>query len=106
MDSKNAKPSLHLSIGTKIEVRKGPYRFEITVTGLSQRRGNAEAAKHLYQESPASIRVREEVSNRIRADRAMMPKGFTSGGRPTKKQRRELMALKEAYVNKPTNGEE
>lgn len=105
VESKNAKASLQISIGAKVEIRKGPYRFLLTVTGLKDRRGNADAAKLLFEESPESIRAREEVSNRIRADRAMMPSGFTSGGRPTKKQRRELMALKEAYVNKPDPNE-
>lgn len=98
--SKTAKPSLMLTLGVEVELRKGPFRYQLVVTSLSDRRGNAERAQTLYKESSQSERARENIRNRLRVDRAMMPKGFSSSGRPTKKQRRELMALKEAYIKK------
>lgn len=98
MEGRSVKSSQAVRVGDLIVVRKGAFRFHIEVNALADKRGNAESAKELYTESDESIRTREEIQNRLKADRAMAPKGIV-GGRPTKKQRRDLMALKESYLS-------
>jgi ribosome-associated heat shock protein Hsp15 len=94
IDGARAKPSHQVSPGVQIEVRKGAYRFDVEVKALAEKRGSAEQAAELYVETPASIELREQTHARLRAERAAMPYGM-SAGRPTKKQRRQLMAFKE-----------
>ncbi len=92
-----AKPSQKVGIGDVVSVRKGPYEFAIAVTGLAERRGSAEVARGLYAETGESVALREEIHRRLVADRAAMPKHWSGQGRPTKKQRRAMMAFQDRY---------
>jgi len=96
IDGVRAKPSAQLRIGAEIEVRKGPYRFELAVIALGEKRRNAEYAQTLYAETPDSITRREQTASRIVSERAARPRGWT-GGRPTKKQRRDLENFRRLY---------
>jgi ribosome-associated heat shock protein Hsp15 len=86
-----AKASHPVGVGTRIEVRKGPYTFTVTVDGVAAKRGSAEQAQALYTEDEASVRRREETRMRLAAERVTLPQRRTGQGRPTKKERRELM---------------
>lgn len=90
-----AKPSQAIGPGDRLSVRKGPYRFTLQVVGVAERRGNADAAQSLYAEDAESIRKREEIRARLAAERAAVPRSWGGMGRPTKKQRRELMAFRQ-----------
>lgn len=92
-----AKSSHRVSAGDKIQVRKGPYDFSVEIVALAERRGSAENARDLYVEDEASVRLREQTQKRLAADRAATPRGFVGGGRPTKKQRRDLVAFRERH---------
>jgi len=92
-----AKPSHKVGVGDTLSIRKGPYEFVVEVTGLAERRGSAEIARGLYTETADSVAQREDIATRIAADRAAMPKRWAGGGRPTKKQRRQLMAFHEQF---------
>lgn len=94
LDGARAKPSHQVGKGSRLEVRKGPYRFTIAVDGVAERRGNAELAATLYTEDPDSVELREQTHARLRAERANAPYGQRAG-RPTKRQRRQLLAFKE-----------
>jgi ribosome-associated heat shock protein Hsp15 len=94
VDGVAAKASHAVTVGTRIEVRKGPYRFTVDVAALADRRGSAEVARTLYTEDPESEKLRHETRARIAAERAARPSGW-SGGRPTKKQRRQLLAFRD-----------
>jgi ribosome-associated heat shock protein Hsp15 len=48
------KPSRQLAIGDTLTIRKGPYRFEVTVQRLTPQRRPAEEARTLYTESVQS----------------------------------------------------
>lgn len=96
VDGSRAKASAQVRVGGEIEVRKGPYRFLVEVIAVAEKRRNAEFARTLYRENPESLKAREETAARIAADRSAMPHGFT-GGRPTKKQRRDLEAFRNLY---------
>jgi ribosome-associated heat shock protein Hsp15 len=94
-----AKPSQPVAVGNHINVRKGPYDFAVGVLALAERRGSAERARALYSENPDSVRAREEVHDRIVAERKAAPRYHPGQGRPTKKQRRALIAFKEQYLS-------
>lgn len=55
------KPSRQLKAGDTLSIRKGPYRFEITVDALATRRRPATEARMLYSESEASADERQQL---------------------------------------------
>lgn len=91
LDGRRVKPSAPVRIGDRIEVRKGPYAFDLVVTGLAERRGPAREARQLYDETEESVRARE--LRRVRTRQAPTPT-FEGKGRPTKRDRRALDRLR------------
>lgn len=86
------KPSKEVKIGDHIRVRLGPFIHVLTVRELSDRRGPAAAAARLFEESAESIAERE----RLREQHRLAPSiRREEGGRPTKKERREMSAFEE-----------
>ena len=98
LDGARPKASAQVRVGSQVDVRKGPYRFSAEVTALAEKRRNAEFAKTLYREDEAIVRLRDETAARIAAERQAMPRGWT-GGRPTKKLRRDLESFRRLYVS-------
>jgi ribosome-associated heat shock protein Hsp15 len=86
------KPSKPLRVGDQLRVRLGPFIHEVRVCALSERRGPASAAALLFEESPESITARERLREQ---HRLAPPAHYAEGGRPTKKDRRELSAFEE-----------
>ncbi len=84
------KPAKILAIGDTMIIRTGNYQYEIKVLALSNKRGSATIAQQLYIESEESRRQREVISERLKSQ----PKLFHTKGRPTKRDRREIMRLK------------
>lgn len=84
------KPSRHVTIGDVITIEKTPYQFTITVLGLDDRRRPASEAQLLYAESEQSIEARHELGQRLRND-ALAHAGIAGVGRPSKKQRRQII---------------
>jgi ribosome-associated heat shock protein Hsp15 len=88
LDEQRIKPSQELKVGHSLAIRIGDYQWDVQVKALSDKRGPAEAARKLYEETPASRAERER-----RADlRRLSPEPAASiqGGRPTKRDRRDL----------------
>lgn len=85
---KRAKP---LKVGDELRIRLGPYLHHVFVRELSARRGPAETARTLYEETPESIAARELHASRLKA---APPAFFYEKGRPTKKDRRDLRRLR------------
>lgn len=84
------KPSRMLRPGDVLTIRRGEERFEITVAGLSEQRGNAVVAQTLYVESDAARERREREAAERRAARA----GFKPPeSKPDKRARRLIRAL-------------
>ncbi|UCC71269.1 MAG: RNA-binding protein [Gemmatimonadota bacterium] len=91
VNGRRAKRASNLHIGDRVRVRKGPHEYQLVVRRLSERRGPAKEAATLYEETPESIQARES----LRAQRKAAPQySFREGGRPSKKERRELDRLK------------
>jgi ribosome-associated heat shock protein Hsp15 len=85
------KPAREVTAGDVVEVRLGPVRRVVVVTGVADRRGPAKVAATLYEETPASQEERERLAVERRLAR---PPGADLGARPTKQDRRRLEALR------------
>jgi ribosome-associated heat shock protein Hsp15 len=82
--AKRAKP---IHVGDRIRLRLGPYEYQLTVRGVSERRGPPAAAVQLYDEDAAAKQAREALA----AQHKLLPAtAFRGKGRPTKKQRRDI----------------
>ena len=85
------KPSRPIRPGDRLRITREGYRYDITVLGLSERRGPAREAQLLYEESPDSIAAREALREQHRLAAASTPH---PARRPDKKARRQLRGLK------------
>ena len=85
-----AKPARTVRAGDTIVVRVAPYRFEVVVTGVGERRGTAAQAAELYQETQASAAARALLADQLR----LAPSLEFSEGRPSKKDRRTIEKLR------------
>lgn len=86
------KPSRKVKLDDCFEVQRGYERFEVVVTGLSERRGSANDAQNLYRETDDSVARR--VADAEKRKLAMMQRPHTSS-RPDKKQRRKIRQFNE-----------
>ena len=81
------KPSRQVKLSDCFEIQRGFERFEVVVTGLSDRRGSASVAQTLYRETESSIARRAQESEQRKLAAMQRPR---SSGRPDKKQRRKI----------------
>jgi len=81
------KPAHELKAGDALAIRVGDFEWQIMVKALSDKRGPADAARQLYEESAASRMERERRQDLRRwgAEPASSLKG-----RPTKRDRRRI----------------
>ena len=81
------KPAHELKPGDALAIRVGDFEWQIMVKALSDKRGPADAARQLYEESAASRTERERRQDLRRwgAEPASALKG-----RPTKRDRRRI----------------
>jgi ribosome-associated heat shock protein Hsp15 len=87
--AKRAKP---VHVGDRVRVRKGPLAYDLTVRGLSERRGPPSIAAALYEEDPRARLLRDRLAEQLRIAPSIRYEGK---GRPTKKERREIERLKD-----------
>lgn len=86
------KPSREVAPGDRVEVTfAAGRRMTVIVKAVADRRGPASEAQALYEETPESIEERERRSAERRVAR---PPGAGLPGRPTKRDRRRLDALR------------
>lgn len=85
VDGDRVKPARNLKPGEVLQVDNGATTWEVMVLALSDARGSATQAQLLYQETPASIALREKEAD---ARRFFREPGTTLKGRPTKRDRR------------------
>jgi ribosome-associated heat shock protein Hsp15 len=84
------KPSKELQIGDELTIRQGYAVKTVIVMELSDKRGPAAQAAHLYRETEASIEKREQLKAQIQAQPGYRDHGQ---GRPTKRERRKIVAF-------------
>ena len=81
------KPARGTRLGELLQIDNGATEWEVTVLGLSDKRGNAVQAQALYAETEASIARRAAAADDRRYFREP---GTTLKGRPTKRDRRQI----------------
>lgn len=84
------KPSKDVQLGEIISVRQDIYTRSVVVKGLSERRGPASVAALLYEETTDSIAERERMQLLKQAQPALRERG---AGRPTKRERRQIISF-------------
>ena len=85
LNGARTKPAHEVKVGDTVDVRVEEWRWEIHVKALSDRRGPAEEARKLYEESEAS---RAERQRRGDLRRWGAEPAASLKGRPTKRDRR------------------
>jgi len=90
LNGERTKPAHELKAGDMVVVRVGDWRWEVRVKALSDKRGPAEEARKLYDETEAS---RAERERRGDLRRWGTEPAATLKGRPTKRDRRRLEDL-------------
>ena len=83
-----AKPGRAVSVGDTLSIRRGPFVFDVVVRGVTGRRGPAEIAARLYEETDESREKRSRLAAQLQQQRALRT---AQRGRPDKKERRALI---------------
>ena len=79
VNGERVKPAKEVRPGDTIELTIGAVRRMLVVRALAERRGPAAAAAELYEETPESVRAREQQRLERRLAR---PRGAHLGARP------------------------
>ena len=93
VNGQGVKRSRELRLGDRVALRqgeRGEIARELQVLGLSEHRGPAPVAQQLYAETPASVAAREAAA--IARPYQAEPAHAIEQGRPTKRDRRDLVA--------------
>ena len=88
VNGQEVKPARELKVGDTVMLRQGMVKRTVVVKGLSGMRGPASVAQQLYEETPESVKSREQAAEQRRL--APEPAHSIEQGRPTKRGRREL----------------
>jgi ribosome-associated heat shock protein Hsp15 len=91
VNGERPKPAKPLRLGDRLQIRMGPYEYDVIVRALAQRRGPARAAQTLYEETPEGIAARLKLAEQLKAAPSIRYEGK---GRPTKQDRRRIERLK------------
>jgi ribosome-associated heat shock protein Hsp15 len=94
LNGERAKPAKQVRLGDELRIRINQNTHIVRVRGLSERRGPANEAQLLYEETAASKQERERLAEQRRL--APTP-AYEEGGRPTKRDRRDMSRVKRRY---------
>jgi ribosome-associated heat shock protein Hsp15 len=86
------KPAREVRVGDRVDLRIGPMVRTVVVRALSGVRGSASVAALLYEETPESVALRLATAEQRRL--APEPADTIAQGRPSKRNRRDLDALR------------
>jgi len=87
-NGERVKPARDIAPGDQLAIRIGEFEWLVVVKALADKRGPATVARTLYEEDEASrARRAAQVADR----RAQASVGGERKGRPTKRERRELV---------------
>ena len=89
IDGQAVKPARAVKIGERLTIRRSDELYNVTVTGLAEKRGSASVAQTLYEESAESMAAREEKRQLKKLASAPAPER-----RPDKRARRQLTQLR------------
>lgn len=86
------KPGKEPRVGDEFQIRTGFDERTVVVEALSIVRRGAPEAQTLYRETPESVASREQAAAQRKAGNL----GVATDGKPTKKQRRQLLDFRGA----------
>ncbi len=84
----DVKASREVRVGDQVVLLQAHVPRTVTVLGISGQRGSATVAQQLYEETPESLALRAAEAERRRL--SPEPALAIEGGRPTKRDRRDL----------------
>ena len=91
VNGERAKRSKLVQANDRVQLRQGAEFWQLVVRDIASRRGSAEIAQGLYEESEESRTKRQALRDETRS----MNTAFTYGeGRPGKRERRDLKRFK------------
>jgi len=85
------KPSRNVNIGDSLEIRKAEFTWHVEIVKLIDKRVSAKLAVQAYEESPESIKAREDIITESKMTYSSAPR---PPKHPDKKSRRELIKVK------------
>ena len=85
------KPARIVQKGDELRIRRGEVEFVVIIQDIADRRGPAREAQLLYEETEASIRLREETREQKRLEAAGRMYGPVK--RPDKRARRQIRSF-------------
>ena len=85
------KPSRTVNIGDELTIKKGEFTWEVEVLRVIDKRVGAKIAVECYQETPESIKAREDI---ITESKMVFSSAPRPPKHPDKKSRRELIKIK------------
>jgi len=91
LNGERIKPAKEVKAGDTVVARIGEREIEVAVLAVADKRGSAAIAQTLYAESADSVARRE--AQRDQRQLVQDPAASISGGRPTKRDRRQLGRL-------------
>lgn len=94
LNGERAKPGKTVREGDEVRVRVRQETHIVHVRALSERRGPAVEARLLYEETEAS---RVERARLAELRRLAPTPAYEEGGRPTKRDRRDMAKVKRRY---------
>jgi ribosome-associated heat shock protein Hsp15 len=94
VNGERGKRSRLVQPGETITVRRPPHEIHVVVRALAELRGPATVAATLYEETAASRQAREALAFQLKNAPTL---SFDGGGRPTKRDRREIERLKHKW---------
>lgn len=83
----DVKPAKEVKVGDVIAFLQGKVPRTVVIKGISEQRGPATVAQHLYEETAQSLQQREQIAERNRL--SPEPALSIEHGRPTKRDRRQ-----------------
>jgi len=87
VNGERVKASRLVRIGDRLRITRERERYEVEVTGIPVRRGPATEARQHYLETPESEAARAHARELARLSAPV------SGGRPDKRERRDLLRV-------------
>ncbi|MGM0481839.1 MAG: ribosome-associated heat shock protein Hsp15 [Pseudomonadota bacterium] len=92
-DGQRAKPAKMVQVGALLTLRQGFDSKQVEVLELSEQRRSAPQAQQLYRETEESLEKREQNAEARKLNALYNPH---PDGRPDKKQRRQLIRMKDS----------
>jgi len=94
LGGERAKRSRVVAVGDVITIRRPPFSQTVVLRGVSGTRGSGTAAAKLWDETAESRQARELLAFQLKNASTLT---FDTGGRPTKRDRREIQRVRNKW---------